>query len=592
MSVLRVLLEILLVLGLPIVTLASIVIGTKWTYSRVRRKGYRPPIASLISVTWWIVGALGAVIWDLHRPSGEDFMKVYQLRFFVLAVPTNAILVSALPRTNTRTFGPRRVRFSGYKFTLRLGFACLLFPALAFVLWVVGRAESFWIWTSLMIAVPFGLAFFSLAPFFKRFEDRMENPEKIEKSLSEDPRPPVLYLRPFQLDLMVFADRRSFERYFYQSITELIGPLIALGNPQDYVPQYPAVRLYATDSDWLLRLEELVRRSSCIIVEMARSDNLRTEFEFLQQAGLQNKLFIFTGHPGPDYDLRFLDRLHFGAVYAKWSAFSRDLAGIGYDMPETDPGRGSIITFDERGRSIILTTEARNPKEFVEPIKAWLSSHEMIGRCVPTSCVACGRKYHVFPADFPKLRERWCTACSRAVYMNWFERQWLIIFVAVILSEVIISVGYASNEGWLNYVLRWMVLPLFLINWWIWAKVQKSNRRRIGRRIVSRYGTLAAAGDGVAMANLGILCKGRDEVAAAGWFRKAAEAGDMGGMVNLAQMYEEGRGGLKNDANQALTWYRSAANIGSPLAQRRVQCADVSDETCASPNSHPHKKTI
>jgi len=83
-----------------------------------------------------------------------------------------------------------------------------------------------------------------------------------------------------------------------------------------------------------------------------------------------------------------------------------------------------------------------------------------------------------------------------------------------------------------------------------------------------------------------------DEVAAAAWFRKAAEAGDMGGMVNLAQMYEEGRGGLKNDANQALTWYRSAANIGSPLAQRRVQCADVSDETCASPNSHPHKKTI
>jgi TPR repeat protein len=136
-----------------------------------------------------------------------------------------------------------------------------------------------------------------------------------------------------------------------------------------------------------------------------------------------------------------------------------------------------------------------------------------------------------------------------------------------------------SKEGWLNNVLRWTVLPVFLIDWWIWAKVQKSNKRRIGRRIVSRYGTLAAAGDAVAMANLGILYKDVDEVAAAAWFRKAAEGGDVGGMINLAQMYEEGRGGLKNDANQALTWYRSAANIGSHLAQRRVQCAEVPDET-------------
>jgi hypothetical protein len=509
-------------------------------------------------------------------------MQVYQLRFIVLAVPTNAILISALPRTNTRTFGPRRVRFSWYKFMLCLGFACLLSPALAFVLWVVGRAETFWIWTSLIAIVPFGLCFsFLLAPFFKRFEDRMESPETIEKCLSEDPRPPVLYLRPFELDLMTFADRRPFEHYFCQSVTELVGPLIALGNPQDYVQQNPAVRLYATDSDWVQRLEELAWRSSCIIVEMARSDNLRTEFEFLRQAGLQNKLFIFTGHPSPYYDLRFLERLHFGAVYAKWAAFSRDLARIGYDMPETDPGLGSVITFDECGRSIILTTEARSPTEFVEPIKAWLSTHEMIGRCVPTSCVACGRQYHVFPADFPKLRQRWCPDCSRAVYMNCFERLWLLTFVALILSQVIIFIGCSSKfERWLNnYVLTGMVLPVFLIDWWIWAKVQKSNKRRIGRRIVSRYGTLAAAGDAVAMANLGILCKDVDEVAAAAWFRKAAEAGDVGGMINLAQMYEERRGGLRNDANQALTWYRSAASIGSPLARRRVQCAEVSDET-------------
>ena len=154
MSVLKLLFEIFLILGLPCVLMAGIVIGTSWTYSRVRRKGYRPPIASLISVAWWIVGALGAAIWELLRgiPSGYDFMVIYQLRFIVLAVSANAALLSALPRTNTRTFGPRRVR-SWSKFIQCLGFACLLFPALAFVLWVFGRADFFWVWTSLIVAV-------------------------------------------------------------------------------------------------------------------------------------------------------------------------------------------------------------------------------------------------------------------------------------------------------------------------------------------------------------------------------------------------------------------------------------------------------
>jgi len=575
MSYLIVLFFIFLVFALPIVTLGGTVIGTKWTYTRVRRKGYRPPIASLISVTWWVVGAIGATIWGLRSDDGFYFLIDYLLRFIVLAVPTNVILVLALPRANTRTFGPRRVRFSWSKFTLRLGYACLLFPALPLVLWIVGRAEPPWLWASLAVAaIPVGLVLnFIFVPLFKGFEDAIKSPATIERSLSEDARPPVLYLRPFELDVMTFAERRPFEHYFYQSITELLGPLIALGSPQDYVPQGLAARLYANDSDWVQRLDELARRSSCVIVEMARSDNLRTEFEFLRRAGMQNKLFIFTGHPSPDYDLRFFERLHFGAVYAKWPAFSHDLARIGYSMPETDPGRGSVITFDERGRSIILTTKAKSPTEFVEPIKAWLSSQEMIGQCVPTACVACGRQYHVFPADLPKFRWRWCPDCSPAVYANWFERQWLVIFAAVILCEVIIWFACGSKGGWLSEVMGWMVLPVFFIDWWIWAKVQKCNKRRIERRIVSRYSTLAAAGDAVATANLGLLCKDVDEVAAAAWFRKAAEAGDVGGMINLARMYEECRGGLKNDANQALTWYQKAANSGSPLAQRRVQSA-------------------
>jgi hypothetical protein len=78
----------------------------------------------------------------------------------------------------------------------------------------------------------FALGFRFIAAIFRLSEVDMESPETIEKCLSEDPRPPVLYLRPFQLDPMTFTDRRSFELYFYQAITEPLGSLITLGNPQ------------------------------------------------------------------------------------------------------------------------------------------------------------------------------------------------------------------------------------------------------------------------------------------------------------------------------------------------------------------------
>lgn len=65
---------------------------------------------------------------------------------------------------------------------------------------------------------------------------------------------------------------------------------------QDYLPANPhyqhAVRFYATDSDWIQKVEELAHRSSCIVLEMAKSGNLRTELEYLRNTGLQSKLFV------------------------------------------------------------------------------------------------------------------------------------------------------------------------------------------------------------------------------------------------------------------------------------------------------------
>jgi hypothetical protein len=105
---------------------------------------------------------------------------------------------------------------------------------------------------------------------------------------------------------------------------------------------------------------------------------------------------------------------------------------------------------------------------------------------------------------------------------------------------------------------------------------------RIGGREARRYQNLADAGDAVAMANLGIMYRrggfwsgggfvSKDDARAASWFSKAAEAGDLGGMINLAEMSERGVGGLQKDAKKAVGWYARAADLGSRVAQENLE---------------------
>ena len=66
------------------------------------------------------------------------------------------------------------------------------------------------------------------------------------------------------------------------------------------------------------------------------------------------------------------------------------------------------------------------------------------------------------------------------------------------------------------------------------------------------------------MTNLGLMYElGRgvqkDEAEGARWHRKAAEAGHVGAMKDLAAMYLKGRG-VPKDEKEAAAWYRKAAD--------------------------------
>ncbi|MEI6757294.1 MAG: sel1 repeat family protein [Chlorobium sp.] len=86
----------------------------------------------------------------------------------------------------------------------------------------------------------------------------------------------------------------------------------------------------------------------------------------------------------------------------------------------------------------------------------------------------------------------------------------------------------------------------------------------------------AEHGNAVAQNKLGIhyelgLGITQDEAAAVKWYRLAAEQGLAEAQFNLAEMYEEGRGGLILDKATARTWYEKACNNGWSCACKKYR---------------------
>lgn len=65
----------------------------------------------------------------------------------------------------------------------------------------------------------------------------------------------------------------------------------------------------------------------------------------------------------------WLQRL-MGFSKPSWAEFSSKLTRVGYDLNPTDPGPGSIVSFDANGRGIVLTTTADLPRDYTETIRA------------------------------------------------------------------------------------------------------------------------------------------------------------------------------------------------------------------------------
>jgi hypothetical protein len=393
--------------GLLCLALLFGIILNAHAYLRIRHLGYRRLTTALLVIGVDAVAVIASIVLLLASEywwGAVGYIPAVIFVAFGCAVVAlgSAVLVRALPkRGSIRVSGPRRARVPfnslGY-LTIAVGIVAAL---TVFYLFVGIAADAF------HVAV---ITFMTLCCFtvwgwlLIVTGDSVRNQRTIEGEIKADPRLPVLYLRSFAAEAAPFFMKKhmghraagveaiTFENYSGGEIRR-IGPFVALGGPEDYMPASGSdiVRTYADDEGWYAYFEQLAVQVACIVMQVSCSDNLQRELTFVRRAGLQSRLFIITGlyidfskENVTKIDSKLVSFLWmlssrlcgppppgFGEALPTWKQFAESLGKLGFELGDY-PGRGSVVTFDSGGKAMVLVRGAEAPHGFVDPIRAYL----------------------------------------------------------------------------------------------------------------------------------------------------------------------------------------------------------------------------
>lgn len=185
----------------------------------------------------------------------------------------------------------------------------------------------------------------------------------LEQTLARDPRPPVVYLRSFDLDGVTSRTRQqrldkyipeainrplkaisnlapitAMERWTGQTVEDLlvkelkrVGPVIAIGRPGETAPLPGATRLYVGD-DWQERVHAMMKSATLVVIRPWISEGVLWEIKAaLESCDPRRVVLIFWETPDEKYD-----------------AFRTAAAGV-LDLPPVENRRGEeLVLFDSQ----------------------------------------------------------------------------------------------------------------------------------------------------------------------------------------------------------------------------------------------------
>jgi len=147
-------------------------------------------------------------------------------------------------------------------------------------------------------------------------------PLTVREARENDPRPPVLFLRPFHQDDFLMGgplSRTHFEEPIV-SVLRSFGPVIAIGRPGESSAPPGAARQYVTDDEWLCEVRRVAKEASIIVVSLGATEGLRTEIETLVQQNLLIRTIFVMPPVRPSSARRYVEDL-----FARVSAAGKTL---------------------------------------------------------------------------------------------------------------------------------------------------------------------------------------------------------------------------------------------------------------------------
>ncbi|MEP7317853.1 MAG: hypothetical protein ABI921_03905 [Panacibacter sp.] len=387
---------ILLLLFILLIVFAGVGLFIFYLYQKIKRKGYEPPVATLLTVLSVGIGISAAIIF-LSSDNTTIFIFIDIAVPLLLSALLMTIIALLIPQKNVRKFGERKTKLSFIILGRAVIVTGILLILYAIYRWIMyGWQSSHFIETGsvvLMVLIPLSGYFFYL--------EKRKNAYSMTAVLANSKKPSVLYLRSFNQESQYFVvgakekygsfthswsslmaqDYQNIgvttEEFLTGEISQSIGPFVALGSPEDYLPPEGAARMYADDKNWMNIFKELSKSVACIIMEVGKSDNLSWELKELKKDALEEKLFVLTRPSALRQN--YLTRKFLALIWRMkgieaitWIKFAEELNAIGYNIDLADPGFGSVVTFDSAGKSILLTTNAEMPLDYITPIKQWM----------------------------------------------------------------------------------------------------------------------------------------------------------------------------------------------------------------------------
>ena len=154
------------------------------------------------------------------------------------------------------------------------------------------------------------------------------------------------------------------QQYFDVEIRQRVGLLVALGDPNDYVPPGGAAREYFSDEQWIAEFREFALSCRFSDPTGRKVGELAERTEHAARAELGRQVVHRYGAGSPlAHSAEIMVHLFRAADVA--TVFAIDHGG-GADGLRVS-GRGAVVSFESEG-AVVVTQGATSPGEYVEAI--------------------------------------------------------------------------------------------------------------------------------------------------------------------------------------------------------------------------------